>query len=128
MAQHLLNSCPTPGIVLSSRMNRYCFVSQGPYCPMQKNDKLIKTALKQCHNQSTNSALQKPEKKPFIHHGIPVQGNHDRNTHKEWPIQLRFQKTCLKNWRLCVVRLLTCKRQKNTNNYIKEGRRPWSNR
>lgn len=82
MAQHLLNSCPMPGIVLGSIMNRRCIVSQGPHCPMQKNDKQIKTTLKQCHHQSTNSALQRQEKKLFIHCGILLHGGHDRATYK----------------------------------------------
>lgn len=83
MAQCLLNSCPILGIVLSSRMNRYGFVSQGPYCPMQKKDKQIKTTLKQCHNQSTNGVHQKQEKKPFICYSILVGGEGDQGA-LEW--------------------------------------------
>lgn len=80
MAQCLLNSCPILAIVLSSRMNRYGSVSQGPYCPMQKKDKQIKTTLKQCPNQSTNRAHQKQEKKPFMRYSILVGGERDQGT------------------------------------------------
>lgn len=128
MAQCLLNSCPILAIVLSSRMNRYGSVSQGPYCPMQKKDKQIKTTLNNVPIKAQTGRTRSKRRSHLCATASWWVVNVTRALWNSCQFVCDFRRPAGNQCLCAALWLLTCKSEIHANNHKKGGRRPWSNR